>query len=91
MKKKAIEQVDKHIVGPVLEALQKHESWRILVMPDHPTPVRTCAHSAEPVPFAMAGDSVSGILHTTFGETNAAKSGFRIDNGFELMEYFLKS
>ncbi|MHC4205821.1 MAG: cofactor-independent phosphoglycerate mutase [Planctomycetota bacterium] len=91
MKKKAIEQIDKHIVGPVLEALQKYESWRILVMPDHPTPVRTCAHSAEPVPFAMAGDSISGILHTTFGETNAAKSGFRIDNGFELMEYFLKS
>ena len=91
MKKMAIEQIDKHIVGPVLEALQKYESWRILVMPDHPTPVRTCAHSAEPVPFAMAGDSVSGILHTTFGETNAAKSGFRIDNGFELMEYFLKS
>jgi len=91
MKKTAIEQVDKHIVGPVLEALQKYESWRILVMPDHPTPVRTCAHSGEPVPFAMAGDSISGILHTTFGETNAAKSGFRIENGFELMEYFLKS
>ena len=91
MKKMAIEQVDKHIVGPVLEALQKYESWRILVMPDHPTPVRTCAHSAEPVPFAMAGDNVSGILHATFGETNAAKSGFRIENGFELMEYFLKS
>jgi len=91
MKKKAIEQIDKHIVGPVLEALQKYESWRILVMPDHPTPVRTCAHSHEPVPFAMAGDSVTGILHTTFGETNAARSGFRIENGFELMEYFLKS
>jgi len=91
MKKMAIEQIDKHIVGPVLEALQKYESWRILVMPDHPTPVRTCGHSAKPVPFAMAGDSVSGILHTTFGETNAAKSGFRIENGFELMEYFLKS
>jgi 2,3-bisphosphoglycerate-independent phosphoglycerate mutase len=91
MKKKAVEQIDKHIVGPVFEALQKYESWRILVMPDHPTPVRTCAHSSEPVPFAMAGDSVTGILHTTFGETNAAKSGFRIDNGFELMEYFLKS
>jgi len=91
MKKKAIEQVDKYIVGPVLEAIQKYDSWRILVMPDHPTPVRTGAHSAEPVPFAMAGDSISGILHTTFGETNAAKSGFRIENGFELMEYFLKS
>lgn len=91
MKKEAIELIDEHIVGPVFEALQKYESWRILVMPDHPTPVRTCAHSSDPVPFAMAGDDISGILHTTFGETHAAKSGFRIDNGFELMEYFLKS
>jgi len=91
MKKKAIEQVDKHIVGPVFEAMQKYESWRILVVPDHPTPVRTCAHSAEPVPFAMAGDGISGILHAPFGEANAARSGFRINNGFELMEFFLKS
>ena len=91
MKKKAVEQIDKYIVTPVFEALQGYESWRMLVMPDHPTPVRTCAHSHEPVPFAMAGDNISGILHTAFGETNAAKSGFRIDNGFELMEYFLKS
>jgi len=91
MKKKAIEQIDKYIVGPVLEALQNYESWRILVMPDHPTPVRTGAHSSEPVPFAMAGGNISGILHTTFSEANAAKSGFRIDNGSELMVYFLKS
>ncbi len=91
MKKKAIEQIDKCIVGPVFEALQNYGSWRILVMPDHPTPVRTRAHSSEPVPFAMAGDDISGILHTTFSEANAAKSGFRISNGSELMEYFLKS
>lgn len=91
MKKKAIEQIDKYIVGPVLEALQKYESWRILVMPDHPTPVSSKAHSSEPVPFAMAGDNISGILHKTFGESNAAASGFRIDNGYEIMEYFLKS
>jgi len=91
MKKKAIERIDKHIVGPVFEAMQKFPSWRILVLPDHPTPVRTGAHSADPVPFAMAGDNISGILHAGFGETNAARSGFRIENGFELMEYFLKS
>lgn len=91
LKKKAIEQIDKYIVGPVFEALQKYQSWRILVLPDHPTPVRSCAHSSEPVPFAMAGTGVSGILHTNFSEANAAKSGFRIDNGFEMMEYFLKS
>jgi 2,3-bisphosphoglycerate-independent phosphoglycerate mutase len=91
LKKKAIERIDKYVVGPVLEALRKYEGWRILVMPDHPTPLRSCAHSAEPVPFAMAGAGISGILNMTFSEANAAKSGLRIDNGFELMEYFLKS
>jgi 2,3-bisphosphoglycerate-independent phosphoglycerate mutase len=90
LKKKALEQIDKYIVGPVLDALKGYEKWRILVMPDHPTPVRSGAHSTEAVPFAMAGSNVSGILHTTFSEANAAKSGFHIDNGFELMEYFLK-
>jgi 2,3-bisphosphoglycerate-independent phosphoglycerate mutase len=91
MKKKAIEQIDKHIVGPVLESLQNYDNWRILVVPDHPTPVRTCAHVPEPVPFAIAGNDITGILNTTFGEANAAKSGLRIDNGFELMEYFLRT
>lgn len=91
MKKKAIEQIDKYVVGPVLEALQRYESWRILVLPDHPTPISSKAHSSEPVPFAMAGADVGGILRTGFSEANAAKSGFRIDNGFELMEYFLRS
>jgi 2,3-bisphosphoglycerate-independent phosphoglycerate mutase len=91
MKKKAIEQIDKHIVGPVLEAIKNYQNWRILVMPDHPTPVRNGSHSPEPVPFAMAGNDISGILDMTFSEANAAKSGLRIDNGFELMEYFLKS
>jgi 2,3-bisphosphoglycerate-independent phosphoglycerate mutase len=91
MKKKAIEEIDKHIVGPVFEAIKKYESWRILVMPDHPTPVRTCAHSAQPVPFAIAGSDVRGIVDVGFSESNAAKSGLKIENGFELMEYFLKS
>lgn len=90
MKKKAVEQVDKLIVGPVLEALQKFPIWRILVMPDHPTPIRTQAHSAEPVPFAMAGTNVTGVLHKPLSEANAVESGFIINNGYELMEYFLK-
>ncbi len=91
MKKKAVENIDKYIVGPVYEALQKYDHWRILVAPDHPTPVKKRAHSSDAVPFAMAGKNVSGILHTDFSEENAAKSGFKIENGYELMEYFLKS
>jgi 2,3-bisphosphoglycerate-independent phosphoglycerate mutase len=90
-KKKAIEQVDRFIVGPVLAALERYESWRILVLPDHPTPVHGGAHSAEPVPFAMAGTGITGVLQLTFSEANAVKAGLRIEKGFELMEYFLKS
>ncbi len=91
MKKKAVERIDKFIVGPVYEAMKKFPRWRILVAPDHPTPVRTGAHVADPVPFAMAGTGVAGVLNSPFSEANAAKSGLKIENGFELMEYFLKS
>lgn len=90
-KKLAIERVDQHIVGPVLDALRRYENWRILLLPDHPTPVKTGAHSAAAVPFAMAGTGVTGILHAGFGETNATQAGLRIEKGCELMEYFLKS
>ena len=91
LKKKAIEQIDKFIVGPVYEAMQKYPSWRIMVLPDHPTPVKSGAHCGDPVPFAMAGTNVSGVYQASFTEPNARQSGLRIDNGFELMEYFLKS
>ena len=91
LKKKSIELIDKFVVGPVFKALQNYDKWRILVMPDHPTKVQTCSHSPEPVPFAMAGYDINGILNKGFCESNASKSGFKIDNGFELMEYFLKS
>ena len=89
-KKRAIELIDKHIVGPVHDALKKYDSYRILVMPDHPTPVATQAHSNEPVPFAMAGDGIRGSINKPFSEENSIQSGFRIEKGCELMEYFLK-
>ena len=91
LKRKAIEEVDRHIVGPVLDTLQSYDQWRVLVMPDHPTPVSTGSHSDQPVPFALAGTGVAGVVQNSFSEAHAAESGFQIENGFELMEYFLKS
>jgi 2,3-bisphosphoglycerate-independent phosphoglycerate mutase len=90
LKKSTIERIDRHIVGPVYEALQHYDQWRILVLPDHPTPVGTKAHSPEPVPFALAGTDVSGVLKESFSEGNAKRTGFLIEKGHELMEYFLK-
>ncbi len=91
IKMKALERIDRFIVGPVLEALRQYPEWRIMVIPDHPTPVRTCGHSAEPVPFAMSGVEAAGVLKEPFSEAHAASSGLRIENGHELMEYFLRS
>jgi len=91
LKKKAIEQIDKYVIGPVYEAISKFPSWRMMVLPDHPTPVKTGAHCGDPVPFAIAGSNVEGVFQADFSESNAAKSGLHIDNGCELMEYFLKS
>jgi 2,3-bisphosphoglycerate-independent phosphoglycerate mutase len=89
-KKKALEMIDKHIVGPVYEALKQYNTWRILVMPDHPTPCESRCHCDEPVPFAMAGAGIKGMLHKPFSEPNSFASGFRIERGSDLMEYFLK-
>lgn len=90
IKKAAIEKIDSLIVGPVLKALQGYPAWRIMVLPDHPTPVSTGAHSDNPVPFAMAGSDIKGLVSMAFSENNAANSGLRIANGCELMEYFLR-
>ncbi len=90
LKRKALEQIDKYIVGPVHEALKQYSQHRILVMPDHPTPVQLRGHTDEPVPLALSGTKINGALNMPFGEQNAARSGFRIEQGHEMMEYFLK-
>ncbi len=90
MKKKAIELIDKFIVGPVYDALKKYDQYRILVMPDHPTPVEIRSHVAEPVPFAMAGAGIKGVQNKPYNERNSAESGFVVEKGADLMEFFLK-
>ena len=89
-KKLALEMIDKYIVGPVHETLKLYDQYRILIMPDHPTPVETQAHTDEPVPFAMAGTGIKGMIQKPLTEANSAESGFRIERGCEMMEYFLK-
>ncbi|MHC5082540.1 MAG: cofactor-independent phosphoglycerate mutase [Planctomycetota bacterium] len=89
-KKQALEMIDKFIVGPVYEAIQTYDQYRILVMPDHPTPVQERCHLGEPVPFAMAGTGIKGVLNRPYCERNSFESGFAIENGPDLMEYFLK-
>jgi 2,3-bisphosphoglycerate-independent phosphoglycerate mutase len=88
-KVKALEEIDRHIVGPLLDALPSYGDWRILVSPDHPTLLRERVHGRGFVPWAMAGTGIprSG---NTYDEPNAKAGTMRFDRGHELMRYFLE-
>jgi 2,3-bisphosphoglycerate-independent phosphoglycerate mutase len=88
-KVKALEQIDRHVVGPLLEALPRHGDWRILVSPDHRTPLRTRAHAHGAVPFALAGTGIAARGQPSYDEDVAAASALGFERGHELMKLFL--
>lgn len=85
----ALEQIDQHIVAPLYDALQAHGEHRILISPDHPTPVRTKTHSHGHVPFALAGHGVTADQEAHYDEASCERGGLRFDEGHRLMSYVL--
>jgi 2,3-bisphosphoglycerate-independent phosphoglycerate mutase len=88
-KVKALEEISRHIVGPIHEALKKHGDYRILVTPDHPTPLRTKTHSHGYVPFALAGSHVAPDAAAVYDDPTAERSPLVFPEGYRLMAYFL--
>ncbi len=89
-KVKALERIDEHIVGPLLAALPSHGDWRILVSPDHRTPLRTRAHAYGMVPFAVCGTGVAARGQSSYDEAVAEKASLAFAKGHELMRWFLE-
>jgi 2,3-bisphosphoglycerate-independent phosphoglycerate mutase len=90
-KVRALENIDRLIVGPLLEALEAGGEFRILVAPDHLTPVDLRTHDGGPVPFAMVGSGLEAVRQGgVMTEAAASKAGLLIEPGHGLMEYFLK-
>jgi 2,3-bisphosphoglycerate-independent phosphoglycerate mutase len=89
-KVKALERIDEHIVGPLLAALPSYGDWRILVSPDHRTPLRTRAHAYGMVPFAVAGTGISAQGQASYDEVVAEKASQVFVKGHELMRWFLR-
>jgi len=89
-KLRAIEDIDAKVVGPILDAFLDKDAFRLLVLPDHLTPIVKRTHSNEPVPFAMCGTGVRPVHELPFSEKAAAGTGLHIDRGYELMPYFLR-
>ncbi len=86
---KALESIDECIVGPVYEALQSQGEHRILVTPDHPTPLRLKTHSHGDVPFAIAGTGIPNEDAASYDEIVAARSRWKFPEGWNLMRHFL--
>jgi 2,3-bisphosphoglycerate-independent phosphoglycerate mutase len=86
---KALEEIDAKIVAPLHAALREHGDYRILISPDHPTPIRLKTHNHGAVPFTVAGTSVQSDAATTYDEIAAGQSQLAFDDGWRLMRYFL--
>jgi 2,3-bisphosphoglycerate-independent phosphoglycerate mutase len=88
-KVEALEEIDRHIVAPLSQALQSQGTWRMLVTPDHPTPLRTKTHSHGAVPFVMAGSDVTPDSNTAYSDEIAASTDLDFPDGWKLMGCFL--
>ena len=88
-KVKALEEIDRHIVGPLHEALKKHGEYRILVTPDHPTPLRTKTHSHGYVPFAWPAPASRPTRPRPTTTRRPPRRRLSFDEGWRLMRYFL--
>lgn len=87
---KAIELIDEHVLGPVVEFLKTYDDFAVLVCPDHPTPLSIQTHSSTPVPYIIysSKDEVESNVEN-FNEDTAKATGNYIEKGFTMMDYFL--
>ena len=89
---KAIEYLDARVIGRITGRLDAAgEDYRIMVLPDHPTPIQVRTHTKDPVPY-MIYDSrrpFEGSVHT-YGESAARRSGLVWPKGFRLIDHLLE-
>jgi len=89
---KAIEEIDQKVLGELLRELGDFGRFKIMLLPDHPTPLAIKTHSKEPVPFAiMTSGNKTAPQKITYDEDAAQKSSRYFPDGHRLMEYFIKT
>jgi len=85
----AIERFDQLVLGTILKAFKRKKNYRILVLPDHATPVSLKTHTSDIVPFGIFGSGIIGRGFLNYSEKEAEKSDLYFEKGFELMDYFI--
>lgn len=86
----SIEQIDEKVVKRVVEGLREFgEPFSVMVLPDHPTPIKTMTHCSDPVPYLIYRSNEPVIGTAKYDEAHAAASGKFVPSGVELMKHFL--
>ncbi|MBE6837364.1 MAG: cofactor-independent phosphoglycerate mutase [Ruminococcus sp.] len=88
-KKKSLEIIDEKILTPVLSALEKYDDYKVLIMPDHATPLCLKTHTNDPIPFLMYHKKGEVKGCDEFTEETAKATGDYVENGHELMQMFI--
>ncbi len=86
----AVENFDRYVVGTILDEFKDKTDYRILVLPDHATPVKLRTHTGEPVPFAICGSGITPDGATCFTEQSAKSTELFFDQGSKLMAYLTR-
>ncbi len=88
-KVRAIEMIDERVLPILFEGLKVYDDYKIMVLPDHPTPIVTRTHASDPVPYLIyhKNKEVEGV--ETINEETAANTGNFIDFGPGIMKHFI--
>ncbi len=90
-KLQSIEYLDSRILAPVKQAMEEAgQSFRMLVLPDHPTPICLRTHTAEPVPYVIYDSTRQMRRRAFYSEKEAAMTGIFQPEGHKLLEDFLR-
>ncbi len=87
---KAIENFDSKITGPIMERFSGIGDFRIMILPDHPTPIVKRTHTIDPVPVAVAGEGIDPDEVTVFSEKTSKAGSLKIKSGSNLMRYLIE-
>ncbi len=88
-KVKSIEIIDKEILGTILPELEKYDDYKIMILPDHPTPLALKTHTNDAVPFMIYKKSAPVDGKPVFNEKTAKETGLYIDKDPSIMNYFI--
>ena len=90
-KVQALEDFDARVVAPILKGLHELGPCRLLMAPDHCTPIALRTHSRDPVPFVLWGAGIEADGLEAYSEQAAEKGSMQVDNGHRLMEYLIEN